>query len=285
MKIHEETATWTTVITARRRWFDINISELWQYRDLILLFVRRDFVAVYKQTILGPLWFLLQPLLTTIVFTVIFGHIAALSTEGVPQVIFYMSGVIMWNYFANCLSATSNTFVGNASIFGKVYFPRLVVPASIVISNLISFSIQFILFLAFYFYFLARDDSITPNYLIILLPLLIIQAALLALGGGIIVSSLTTKYRDLTYLVSFGIQLWMFLSPVVYPISQVPEKWRWLMFLNPVAPLIETFRYAFLGVGGSSPWQLALSLVSTITILLAGILIFSRIEKSFMDTV
>ena len=276
---------WLTVISPRQRWFDLRLRELWQYRDLVLLFVRRDFVSVYAQTILGPLWFLLQPLLMTIVFTVIFGQIAQLSTDGIPQVLFYLSGVIVWNYFASCLGGTSNTFVGNASLFGKVYFPRLVVPVSIVISNLITFAIQFFLFIVFYVYFIVKTDLIIPQYLILLLPLLILQAAMLGLGCGIIVSSLTTRYRDLTYLVSFGIQLWMFVSPVVYPSSQVPERWRWLFSLNPVAPLIETFRYAFLGVGAFEPWHLATSLCATVAILIAGIMLFSRIEKNFMDTV
>lgn len=281
----EHEAEWLTVLTPRKDWSVGSLKELWHYRDLVMLFVRRDFVAVYKQTILGPLWFLLQPLLTTIVFTVIFGHIAQLSTEGVPQVLFYLSGIIIWNYFANCLGATSNTFVGNASMFGKVYFPRLVVPLSIVISNLMAFGIQFLLFLGFYCYFFSTSNLVKPNYLVVLLPLLVFQAAMLSLGCGIIVSSLTTKYRDLTYLVSFGIQLWMFISPVVYPTSQVPEGWQWLLFLNPVASLIETFRYAFVGVGSFNPWQAGYSVGVTVIILIIGIVLFSRIEKNFMDTV
>jgi lipopolysaccharide transport system permease protein len=250
-----------------------------------MLFVRRDFVAVYKQTILGPLWFLLQPLLTTLVFTVIFGKIAKIPTDGVPQLLFYLSGIVVWNYFANCLTATSNTFVGNAAIFGKVYFPRLTVPLSVVISNLITFAIQFFLFLSFYFYYYLQGAALLPNPLVLMFPLLVLQMALLGLGTGIIVSSLTTKYRDLSYLVLFGIQLWMFATPVVYPSSQVPAQWRWIIMLNPMAPVIETFRHAFLGTKAPQSLQMALSIAMTLLILFGGIVLFSRIEKNFMDTV
>ncbi len=276
---------WTCIIRPKNRWFDIHLSELWRYRDLVMLFVRRDFVAVYKQTVLGPLWFLLQPLFTTLVFTVIFGKIANIPTGGVPQLLFYMSGIVVWNYFSNCLNATSNTFVANAVIFGKVYFPRLTVPLSIVISNLITFIIQLSLFLAFYCYFYVKGAILSPSPLLLMVPVLVLQSALLGLGVGIIVSSLTTKYRDLSYLVSFGVQLWMFASPVVYPSSLVPERWRWLLGLNPVTPIIETFRYAFLGVGGLQLKQLILSWTITSIVLLIGIVLFSRIEKGFMDTV
>jgi lipopolysaccharide transport system permease protein len=250
-----------------------------------MLFVRRDFVAVYKQTILGPLWFLLQPLFTTIVFTVIFGKIAKIPTDGLPQVLFYLSGIVVWNYFANCLNKTSDTFVANAGIFGKVWFPRLSVPISIVISNLITFAIQFVLFLCFWVYFLLSGSTINPQPLILILPLLILQMAALGLGCGIIVSSLTTKYRDLTYLVGFGVQLWMFATPVVYPISRIPARFQWIIALNPMAPIVELFRYAFLGAGTIIPWQIGLSIVNTVIILFIGIILFSRIEKSFMDTV
>jgi homopolymeric O-antigen transport system permease protein len=280
-----DSGEWTTIIRPKSGWFDLHISELWSYRDLILLFVCRDFVAVYKQTILGPLWFLLQPLFTTLVFTVIFGKIAKIPTDGVPQLLFYLSGIVVWNYFANCLTATSNTFVGNAAIFGKVYFPRLTVPLSVVISNLITFAIQFFLFLCFYFYYYLQGAALLPNPLVLMFPLLVLQMALLGLGTGIIVSSLTTKYRDLSYLVSFGIQLWMFATPVVYPSSQVPAQWRWIIALNPMAPVIEIFRYAFLGTEAPQPLQTALSVAMTLIILFGGIVLFSRIEKDFMDTV
>ncbi len=280
-----DTQQWTSVIKPVSGWFDIHLGSIWRYRDLIMLFVRRDFVAVYKQTILGPIWFLLQPLFTTLVFVVIFGKVAKLSTDGLPQVLFYLSGVVAWRYFADCLSKTSNTFVGNASIFGKVWFPRLTVPISIVISNLITFGIQFVLFLGFWVFFYIKGADISPKPLILLLPLLIIQMAALGLGLGIIASSLTTKYRDLTQLIGFGVGLWMYATPIVYPTSLIPEKWQWLIALNPMAPIIEAFRYAFLGSGTIYPWQLGLSLGTTIIILIIGIILFSRIEKSFMDTV
>jgi lipopolysaccharide transport system permease protein len=281
----QDTQQWTSIIRPVSGWFDIHLGELWRYRDLIMLFVRRDFVAVYKQTILGPLWFLIQPLFTTIVFTIIFGRIAKIPTDGLPQILFYMSGVVAWNYFAGCLNKTSDTFVGNAHLFGKVYFPRLTVPISIVISNLVTFGIQFILFLCFFLYFYLNGANITMRPLVLITPLLILQMAALGLGFGIIVSSLTTKYRDLTQLVGFGVQLWMFATPIVYPTSRIPAKWQWIIALNPMAPIIEIFRYAFLGAGTIIPWQIALSLSVTMLVLLIGIVIFSRIEKSFMDTV
>jgi lipopolysaccharide transport system permease protein len=281
----QDTQQWTSVIKPVTGWFDIHLGELWGYRDLIMLFVRRDFIAVYKQTILGPLWFLLQPLFTTIVFSVIFGKIAKIPTDGLPQVLFYLSGIVVWNYFANCLNKTSDTFVANAGIFGKVWFPRLSVPISIVISNLITFAIQFILFLGFWAYFLLSGSIINPQPLILILPLLILQMAALGLGCGIIVSSLTTKYRDLTQLVGFGVQLWMFATPVVYPISRIPARFQWIIALNPMAPIIELFRYSFLGAGTIIPWQIGLSIATTAIILFIGIILFSRIEKSFMDTV
>ncbi len=276
---------WTSVIKPVSGWFDIHLTELWRYRDLIMLFVRRDFVSVYKQTILGPIWFLIQPLFTTLIFTVIFGKVAKISTDGLPQALFYMSGIVAWRYFADCLTKTSGTFVANAGIFGKVWFPRLAVPISVVISNLITFAIQFLLFMGFWIYFLIDGSTINPQLSILLLPLLILQMAALGLGFGIIVSSLTTKYRDLAHLVGFGAQLWMYATPIVYPTSQIPERWQWVIALNPMAPIIEFFRYAFLGAGTVHPWQMGLSIGTTLLILTIGIILFSRIEKSFMDTV
>lgn len=290
-EVNEQTETaqeaqWTKVIGPKKGWFDINLSNLWNYRDLIMLLVKRDFIAFYKQTILGPLWFLLQPLCTTIVFTIIFGRIAKIPTDGLPQILFYMSGIVIWNYFADCLNKTSDTFVSNAGIFGKVYFPRLAVPVSIVITNLITFAIQFALFLAFlaYFFYYTGSD-IRPNLLVLLTPLLLLQMAALGLGLGILISSMTTKYRDLKYVVGFGVQLWMYATPIVYPMSQIPEKWQWLFALNPMSAIVETVRYAFLGAGAIRPLHLALSLVMTSLVLFAGIVMFSRIEKTFMDTV
>ena len=267
-------------------WFDLHLGDLWRYRDLIMLFVWRDFVSVYKQTVLGPLWYLLQPIMTTLVFTFIFGTIAKIPTDGMPPVLFYFAGLTVWSYFAGCLNRTSGTFVNNAAIFGKVYFPRLSVPVSVVISGLIGFFIQFALFAVILIFYILKGAVIAFNPLYLLLfPLLIIQIAALGLGCGIIVSSLTTKYRDLTQLVSFGVQLWMYATPIVYPMSQIPEKWQWLYALNPMASIIETFRYAFLGSGTVNLQHLAISAGMTLLIFFVGIVLFSRIEKSFMDTV
>jgi lipopolysaccharide transport system permease protein len=276
---------WTCTIRPVSGWFDIHLGELWRYRDLILLFVHRDFVAIYKQTILGPLWYIIQPVLTTLVLTVIFSTVAKIPTDGMPPVMFYLSGVVAWRYFADCLLKTSNTFVGNANIFGKVYFPRLTVPLSVVISNLISFVIQLLLLVCFWAYFYGTGAAIKMMPAAILMPLLVLQIAALGLGCGIIISSLTTKYRDLAQLVGFGVQLWMYATPIVYPASIIPAQWRWVMFFNPMTPVIETFRYMFTGVGTISPTSHIGSVITTSAILLVGVVLFSRIEKSFMDTV
>jgi lipopolysaccharide transport system permease protein len=236
------------------------------------MFVRRDFVSFYKQTVLGPLWFIIQPLLTTLTFTIIFGNIAQLSTDGLPKILFYMSGVTAWNYFADCLTKTSDTFNANASIFGKVYFPRLAVPLSIVISNLIKFGIQFGLFMAFFSYFLFSGSSIQPNIILVTVPVLLLLMAGLGLGSGIIVSSLTTRYRDLRFLIQFGTQLLMYSTPVIVPLSSIPEKYRWIMIANPMTPIIETFRFAFLGTGTVSWGMLSYSAAATVVILGVGIL-------------
>lgn len=280
-----ETTNWTIVIRPCSGWFDINVQELWRYRDLIMLFVRRDFVAAYKQTILGPFWFLLQPLFSTIVFTIIFGKIARIPTDGLPQVLFYMSGIVAWNYFASCLTKTSDTFAANVNLFGKVYFPRLVVPISIVISSLFTFIIQCTLFLCFLLYFYVQGSAIRPNLLIFLTPVILIQMAALGLGVGALVSSLTTKYKDLTLLVGFGVQIWMYATPIVYPLSQIPSDWQWVYALNPMAAIVETFRCAFLGAGAIQLWQIALSFCMTLFVLTLGIIMFCRVEKTFMDTV
>jgi lipopolysaccharide transport system permease protein len=273
------------VIRPRRPWLDLRLGELWHARDLILLFVRRDFVAGYKQTILGPLWYLIQPLLTTVIFTVVFGRIANLPTDGVPDFIFYLSGTVIWSYFAACLTRTSNTFTANAGLFGKVYFPRLAVPMSVVISNLISFGIQFGLFLAFLLFFMLSGSSVRPNAAVLLLPLLLVMMAGLGLGLGIIVSSLTTRYRDLQQLVGFGVQLLMYATPVIYPLSAVPKPLLPLITANPLTPIVDWFRYAFLGAGTVSPWGLLYSAGCTVAVLALGLLLFNRIEQTFMDTV
>ncbi|MEW6718212.1 MAG: ABC transporter permease [Chloroflexota bacterium] len=276
---------WTMVIQPQRSWLDLRLGELWQYRDLVMLFVRRDFVSVYKQTILGPLWYLIQPLMTTIVFTVIFGNIARLPTDGLPSFLFYLSGTVIWAYFAECLNKTALTFVSNAGLFGKVYFPRLAVPLSILISNLISFAIQFGLFLGFMLYFWLSGSSVQPNLWILLTPVLLLIMAGLGLGFGIIVSSMTTRYRDLRFLVTFGVQLWMYATPVIYPISSVPERFQWLIRINPLTPIVEAFRFAFLGAGSLSSMNLLYSFGFMLLVLLIGTLIFNRVEATFMDTV
>ncbi len=278
-------AHWDMVIRPKTGWFDLHLADLWRYRDLVMLFVRRDFVAQYKQTILGPLWFIIQPLLTTLTFTVIFGNVAQLSTDGLPKILFYLSGVTAWSYFADCLTKTSETFNANSAIFGKVYFPRLAVPVSIVISNLIRFGIQLGLFLGFYFYFLARGTAIHATQALWLLPLLILLMAALGLGTGIIVSSMTTRYRDLRFLVQFGVQLLMYSTPTIVPLSKVPDHYRWIMLSNPMTPVIETFRYSFLGTGTFSWSYLGISACAATGLLAAGVLLFNHVEKTFMDTV
>ncbi len=276
---------WDLVIKPKSGWFDIHIGELYRYRDLIYMFVRRDFVTFYKQTILGPLWYIIQPLVNTLVFTIIFGKVAKISTDGTPPFLFYMAGTIAWSYFATCLSATSNTFVQNAGIFGKVYFPRLTVPISHVVISLLQFAIQFVIFLGFLVWFRLQGADVYPNSFIIIIPFVLFQMALLGLGFGILISSLTTKYRDLTFVMSFGIQLWMYATPIVYPLSIVPEKYRMLVALNPMTSVVECFRSAFLGVSSIEPVHIAISAGVTLLVLFLGVIMFSRIEKTFMDTV
>jgi len=276
---------WTLIIRPQRAWWDLRLSELWRYRDLIILFVWRDFVASYKQTILGPLWHMVQPIATTIVFTVVFGNIAHLSTDGLPPFLFYMAGNTVWSYFAACLTSTADTFRGNAGIFGKVYFPRLISPFSIVISNLISFGIQILMFLGFLVYFKQSGSAVYPNFWVLMLPFLLVIMAGMGLGLGIIISSLTTKYRDLQKLVGFGVQLLMYGTPVIYPLSSVSEKWRWLILVNPMTSVVEFFRMAFLGTSSLSPLYLLYSLGFVFVVVLLGILIFNRVETTFMDTV
>lgn len=279
------TDQWTSIIHPRSGWFDIHLRELYRYRDLILLFVRRDFVAVYKQTILGPVWFVLQPLFSTIVFTIVFGMIAKIPTDGIPHILFYMSGIVCWNYFSTCLVKTSDTFIANANMFGKVYFPRLAVPVSVVCTNFITFIIQFLLFLLFLGYYYLRGTALHPNLWLLAVPFLVIEIATLGLGFGILISSLTTKYRDLVYLLNFGVQLWMYATPIVYPMSQIPPKWHWVFIINPMAAIVETFRYAFTGAGSINVDSLFWSACITLVVLVLGIIVFSRIEKTFMDTV
>lgn len=273
------------IIQPRKNLLDLRLKELIRYYDLLVLFVKRDIVVTYKQTILGPLWFFIQPILTTLVFRVVFGNIAGIPTDGIPQPLFYMSGIVIWNFFADCFMKTSNTFVTNAGLFGKVYFPRIIQPLSVVISNGLKFLIQFGLFLILYAYYLIKGVPVTPNGYILLFPFLLVLMALLGLGFGLIFSSLTTKYRDLTFLIQFGVQLLMYATPIIYPLSEIPEKYRFLIWGNPVSHIIETFKYSFLGQGMFTLVGLLYSTLFTLVILFIGIIIFNKTEKTFMDTV
>jgi len=276
---------YTYSITPRDRLLDLRLKDIWSYRDLLTLFVHRDFVAVYKQTILGPLWFFIQPILTTAVYTIVFGNFAKIPTDGLPPVLFYLAGITSWNYFASCFSKTSNSFVANAGIFGKVYFPRVVVPLSVTISNLITFGIQLLLFLTFMVVYAIREQPFIPTFHLLLFPVLVVMMGVMGLGFGMLVSAMTTKYRDLQFLVNFGIQLLMYATPIIYPISAIPEKYHWIIIANPMSSIVETFRYAFLGVGGFSWSGLAYSFGFTVAVFLLGLVIFNRTEKNFMDTV
>jgi lipopolysaccharide transport system permease protein len=276
---------WDLIIKPKTGWFDIDLQELWRYRDLIAMFVRRDFVTVYKQTILGPLWYIIQPLFTTVVFTIIFGRVAKISTDSLPPFLFYLSGNVIWGYFASTLTSTSNTFNNNAHIFGKVYFPRLTVPLATVFVNFLQFFIQLVLFIGFYLYFRLHGAPVQMTAWLLLLPLLLLQMALLSLGLGILFSSMTTKYKDLRFAMNFLVQLWMYATPVVYPLSQIPD---WLLpwyALNPMAATVEIFRFMFFGVSSVQWSQIGISWLMTLLLLLAGVVLFSRIEKNFMDTV
>lgn len=283
---------WTTVIKPRNKLLEVNLKEVWDYRDLLTLFVKRDIITQYKQTILGPLWWLIQPALTVVMYMVVFGGIAGIPTDGIPQPLFYLAGVCMWQYFADCLNKTSNTFVSNANIFGKVYFPRLIMPISNTVSNLVRFGIQFGLFVIVYLFYAIGGTVACPNWYMLLFPLLVLMMAGLALGFGIIISSMTTKYRDLQILFTFFVQLWMYATPIVYPLSQVKGKvvagfdLYNVMCINPVTPVIETFKHAALGAGEFIGWGwLSYSFGFMVLVLALGILIFNKVQKSFMDTV
>lgn len=275
-------------IQPRDNFFDLRLKEIWRYRDLLVLFVRRDFVAKYKQTVLGPIWFFIQPLFQAIMFSFVFGRMAGIPTDGLPRPVFYLAGITAWNYFANCLRTTSNTFTANASLFGKVYFPRAVTPISIVISNLIQFGFSFLLFFGYYIYYIIKGAEIQPNITLLLFPVLILLLGFLGLGFGMIISAMTTKYRDLQYLVQFGIQLAMYATPVIYPYSFFIDKagrYDLIIKLNPMSGIIETFRYSFLGAGTFDWKLLTYSAGFTVIIFLMGLLVFNKTEKNFMDTV
>ena len=286
--LEQKNTTWLFEITPKNKFFSLNLNEVWQYRDLLLLFVKRDIVTVYKQTVLGPLWYLIQPLFTAITFTIIFNNLAGINTGTVPPFLFNLAGITVWNYFTACLTGTSNTFGANAGIFGKVYFPRIIVPISIVISNLLKFGIQFGIFIAFYLFYYFQGAAISLNGLVVFFPLLILVMGILGLGLGMFISSLVTKYRDLSYLIGFGVQLLMYVSAVVYPMALVKEKmpeYAWLVQYNPLAYIIETTRYMLLNVGYLYFWGLGYKFLATVLIFLVGVLIFNRTEKSFIDTV
>ena len=272
-------------ISSKQSIFDLNLHEVWQYRDLLFMLVKRDFITFYKQTILGPLWFIVQPLLTTGIYIILFGNIAKLSTDGVPPILFYLSGITIWNYFSESLTKTSSVFTANAGMFGKVYFPRLIMPLSIVASSLMKFAVQFSIFVMFLLYYAVFTDLVQPNWWILITPVLVLLMAMFALGVGMIFSSLTTKYKDLNFLLAFGVQLFMYITPVVYPVSALPEEYQFLLYFNPLSPIFECYRYAFLGSGTFNPITLIWSSIVISLILVVGTVIFNRVEKSFMDTV
>ena len=275
----------TYYINSKQSVFSLNLHEVWEYRDLLLMLMKRDFITFYKQTILGPLWFIVQPLLTTLIYVVLFGNIAKLSTDGMPQVLFYLSGITIWNYFSESLTKTSTVFTSNAGMFGKVYFPRLIMPLSIVASALMKFAVQFGIFIVVLLYYVIFTDTVHPNWWILLTPVLIFLMAMFALGMGMIFSSMTTKYKDLTFLLAFGTQLFMYVTPVVYPISALPEKFKFLAYFNPLSSIFECFRYAYLGAGSFDLMSLMISAVVIMILLVVGTVIFNKVEKSFMDTV
>ncbi|MBF8457719.1 ABC transporter permease [Kaistella sp. G5-32] len=275
---------WTETIESNHSLFDLKLKEVWRYKDLVYMFVKRDFVSGFKQTILGPLWFFINPIFTTIVFVFVFGNIAKLSTDGIPQVLFYLAGITLWNYFSSCLTGTSNIFTANASIFGKVYFPRLVMPITIVISNLMKFGVQFMLFLAVWIFYFSKG-SIQPNIWILATPFLIVLMAIFALGVGMIFSALTTKYRDLQMLLTFGVSLMMYATPVIYPVSSITGVWKKLAYYNPLTGIFECFKYGWMGQGEFTLEMLLISTAIIIVLLVIGTVTFNKVEKSFMDTV
>jgi len=276
---------WTTVIKPQTGLFEIDFKEIIRYKDLWRMLVKRNIVTQYKQTILGPLWFFINPALTTIMYMVVFGGIAGISTDGLPQPLFYLAGICLWNYFSGCLNSTSSTFTANANIFGKVYFPRLVMPLSTVTSSLFTLGIQFLLFIAVYLYYIFSGVQVAPNIYILLLPVLILMLAGLSLGFGIIISSMTTKYRDLSIFFTFVVQLWMYATPVIYPLSVMSKTKQWIAAINPLTSIVEAFRYATLGTGTFNWMQLGYSFIFMCVVLGIGIVMFNRIQKSFMDTV
>ncbi len=285
MESSDTSREWDLVIESKSSLFDLKIYDLWRYRDLLRMFVKRDFVSFYKQTILGPLWFFIQPIFTTLVYVFVFGNLAGISTDGLPQFLFYLSGITAWNYFADCITKTSTVFKDNANIFGKVYFPRLILPLSIVVSNLVRFGVQLILFFSMMVYFYLDGANIRITYVALLFPVLVLLMAFLGLGIGLIITAMTTKYRDLSFLVTFGVQLLMYATTVIYPLSSAPEQYRGLIEMNPMTPIIESFRYAFLGAGEFSWNNLLYTALFTLVTFVLGLVIFNKTERTFVDTI
>lgn len=285
VKVESNQHYWDLEIKPQSSLFDLHLKDVWHYRDLLWLLVRRDFVSFYKQTVFGPLWFFIQPIFTTLIFTVIFSRLARISTEGAPPALFYLAGTVAWNYFADCLTKTSTVFRDNAHIFGKVYFPRLILPLSIIISNLVKFSVQFLLFFLLFAWYYFKGYPLHPNVTLLLFPLIILLMAMLGLGIGLIVTAMTIKYRDLAFLVAFGVQLVMYATPVIYPLSAVPEKYKLIITSNPLSSLIEIFRYSFLGTGQFYVEAFLYSIIASIVFFVAGLIVFNKVEKNFVDTV
>lgn len=284
--MHSDEKDWSLIIKPRGNIFELNLEELWHYRDLVWLLVKRDFVSFYKQTIFGPIWFFIQPIFTTIIFVLVFGNLAGFSTDGLPQPLFYMTNIVAWNYFADCINKTSTVFKDNAQIFGKVYFPRLIMPFSIVISNLVRFGVQFILLIIMIAYYtLFKDYHPNFTWYLLLYPVMIVLMAALGLGAGMIISAMTTKYRDLSFLVSFGVQLYMYITPIIYPLSSFPAKYKKIALLNPMSPIIEGMRLGLLGKGDLTAGTFIYTVVVVLAILTMGIIIFNKVEKTFVDTV
>lgn len=288
MKAGHQPDDWDLIIKGQTSLFDVKLGDLWRYRDLLAMFVKRDFVSFYKQTILGPLWFFIQPIFTTLVFTFVFGNLAGISTDGLPHELFYLTGITAWNYFADCLNKTSTVFKDNVNIFGKVYFPRLIMPLSIVVSNLVRFAVQLILLLAMMAFFSIGGADFHVTYAMFFFPVLVLLMALLGLGFGLVITAVTTKYKDLTFLVTFGVQLLMYATTVIYPLSEAQRKFpdkAWIIELNPMTGIIEAFRFAFLGKGEFTLWSIGYSAIVTIVVFFLGIIIFNKTEKNFVDTI
>jgi lipopolysaccharide transport system permease protein len=288
MKADDRDEDWDLIIKGRTSLFDVKLGDLWRYRDLLAMFVKRDFVSFYKQTILGPLWFFIQPIFTTLVFTFVFGNLAGISTDGLPKELFYLTGITAWNYFSDCLTKTSTVFKDNVNIFGKVYFPRLIMPLSIVVSNLVRFGVQLILLVGMMAFFALQGADFQVTYAMAFFPILVLLMALLGLGFGLIITAVTTKYKDLTFLITFGVQLMMYATTIIYPLSEAKNKFpdkAWIIELNPMTGIVEAFRFAFLGKGEFTPWSIGYSAIFTIVVFLLGIIIFNKTEKNFVDTI